>query len=71
MLDPYGVAGALFLEARRNQTAWNEDDAMWRMPDWPIMRRLRALLRARREPSVKRTAGDCDLPAHSRSAPVC
>lgn len=28
MLDMYGVAGALFLEAQTNQTAWNEDDAV-------------------------------------------
>lgn len=71
MLDMYGVAGALFLEARRNQTAWNEDDAMWGMPNGPITRWLRALLQARWEPSARRTADDCDPPARGRSARAC
>ena len=57
MLDMYGLAAVFCQQTRKGQTTWNEDDALWFMPDGPVARAV--TLRALSERLGRRAAEKC------------
>lgn len=70
MLDMYGLAAALRHQARKGQPAWNEDDALWFLPDGPVAKGV-ALVRALSVRLRRPAAETCEPGAGNAPVSAC